>query len=71
MMNFYIVDDNFHTLEKGQYLVQGRESLRNIAYYLLSKYAYEHAITIQNNTPYRVYKHGGRRIYKHLYYYGY
>lgn len=71
MMVFYISDDDFHTLDKGKYLVQGRETLKGIAYYLLSKYAYEHAVTIPNNTPYRVYKHGGMRLYKHLYYYGY
>ena len=70
-MDYYILDTDLHTLYKGRYLIQGKESFKGISYYLLSKYAYEHAITIPNNTPYRVYKHGGKRVYKHLYYYGY
>ena len=71
IMDFYILDTDLHTLCKGKYLVQCKESFKDISYYLLSKYACEHAITIPNNTPYRVYKHGGKRVYKHLYYYGY
>lgn len=70
-LDFYILDKDFNTLDNGKYLVQGKETLRSISYYLLSKYAYKHAITIANNTPYRVYKYGGKRVYKHLYYYGY